>query len=94
VTARWLDHSPPDYREAAERNLADVRRADVLLLVGHAGRNGGLMVELGVALERGMRVIHVAAERGDCVFTHTPEVTYVRSITEALELLSRKLVAA
>ncbi|MDP9336206.1 MAG: hypothetical protein M3Q30_23240 [Actinomycetota bacterium] len=82
------------YDQIAARDLADVRRADVLILVGHTGRNGGCATELGIALERGLRVLHVAAERGDNVFTHVPGVEYHRTFNDALAALETRTAVA
>lgn len=92
-TSRWLDHHGGTPAEIAERDLVDVRRADTLVLIGHVGRNGGMATELGVAIERGIRIIHVAAERGENVFTHTGDVEYYRTFREALEVLAARKVA-
>jgi hypothetical protein len=87
VTSRWLNDTGGDYVAIAKRDLEDIRRASILILVSHVGRNGGCATELGVAIERGMTVYHCAAERGDLVFTHGPEVQWYRTFHEVLEAL-------
>jgi hypothetical protein len=92
VTARWVEEPSRSipFTDIATRDLKDVRRADVIMLIGHNGRNGGCMTEWGVALERGLRMIHVAAEPGENVFTHTPGVEYFRTYVEAIDALDRR----
>jgi hypothetical protein len=94
VTSRWLDDVGGSYADVAARDLHDLRAASVLLLVSHVGRNGGMATELGVAIEREMRIIHLAAERGDLVFTHIPAVEYAHRFADVLDLLARRTVAA
>lgn len=99
VTSTWIDGPGGESPEAiAERDIRDLRRANLLLICGHTGRNGGLMAELGIAIERDIKIIHIAAEREPAeVFLHLPSVTWVRSFNAALDMIDtprRKTAAA
>jgi len=61
ITSSWLGDSQEDSHDAASLDLADVDRADVLLLVNEQawaqGGTGGRHVEFGYALKGGKRVV-------------------------------------
>jgi hypothetical protein len=101
VTSRWVSASPVagdlnEHRKLwAKRDLADVRRADVLVrftddldrkTVPAKLATGSRMVEMGIALERKMRVVVVGGYQ--CIFDYLPEVIHLKNVVELRVYLS------
>ncbi len=94
-TARWPDIEGlvPDTPEHAAtfwtHDVADVRRADAVLLYAEAGEHlrGGL-VEAGVALGLGKQVVVVGGDHPDFgTWAHHPLVQRARDVEHALQLI-------
>lgn len=105
ITSRWLQqrksiipgtHTDVFRRNRAVEDLADVRRADVLVrftddlsepTVPSRLATGSRMFEMGVAYERKMRVFVVGGYQP--VFDYLPKVTHVRHLDELRVALNR-----
>ena len=91
IVSRWslpdADHVAPqglsrqatdsDRRRFALEDMADLRRADCLILLGESPRNnsrGGRLVEFGVAIAYGHRVM-ITCQR-ETVFQCLPEIEF------------------
>lgn len=75
VTARWLDMEHTDYGTEARfatMDVADVEKADLLLVLGGPGSRGGKHTELGIALAHRKPVIVIG--EAEQVFHHHPLV--------------------
>jgi nucleoside 2-deoxyribosyltransferase len=91
ITGRWIYRSGPNVenlesKEAeryAREDLSDVLRADTVILFSEAPRTptrGGRMVEFGVALGTGKRVICVGGKEN--VFSALPQVEHFASFAD------------
>lgn len=99
VTSRWLDEDKPlnthlgddtdeFYREAAEIDLEDLRKADTIVFFAedpHVGTpRGGRHVEFGYAIGLGKRLIVIGAHEN--IFHYLPAVQCFRNQEDFLEL--------
>lgn len=94
-TARWPDlvgkvdnDTPENCRLFWLHDVADIRRADVVLVMASEGQNlVGALVEAGVALGLGKHVIVVAVSDTKCYGTwqYHPLVSRVNTLEEALD---------
>jgi nucleoside 2-deoxyribosyltransferase len=101
VTSRWVYASPAagdlnEHRRLwAKRDLADVRKADVLVrfaddldrkTVPAKLATGSRMVEMGIALERKMKVVVIGGYQ--CIFDYLPKVIHLKNVVELKVYLS------
>lgn len=93
-TSTWIrngEDSEAQWRESAELDVADVRRAEALLFVGQPrgseNRGGGRWFEFGLAWGAGKRCLAVIDGGHESVFTHLPGVEVYDSTEDALMAL-------
>jgi hypothetical protein len=97
VSSRWLYDDPKaTHRIAAERDLADVARSHVVLLIepieAHGG--GGRYIEVGYALALGKSVLVIDPDAptdgsdGRAIFWSLPQVTVWPSLAATLPALA------
>lgn len=92
VTARWLteDEPPGSEQASAVKDLADVARADAVVLVtnpvGTKYSGGGRHVEFGYALALGKVCITVGEH--ETIFQYLPQVTVCSTIGAAVDYLA------
>mgnify|MGYP000969945027 CR=1 FL=1 len=98
-TSQWIDNGEESkgQQAAALMDLADVDRADILLMIAEPYRSmntgGGRYVEFGYAYAQGKRIIMV--QPGDVfetVFGALPRVTPVASMQDALAFIGNQKV--
>jgi nucleoside 2-deoxyribosyltransferase len=90
ITERWWDcESLPatdaDLGRYAQADMDGVLAADVLVLLNLA-KSEGKAVEQGIALQRGIPIIAIGADRTN-VFQHLPAYRWVNSLREAIEAI-------
>lgn len=90
VVSTWTTQEEREYTDAelqalAERDWAELRSADTLILCGFKVKSEGKAVEMGAALALGMRVILVGT--GLNIFCRLPQVEHVKTLGAAVALL-------
>lgn len=93
ITSRWLDGlaeiDAGSQANAAEMDITDVERADVLVLLtlpkGTLYKGGGRNVEFGYALGRGKLCVIIGDYEN--IFCHLRRVRVVSTVEAALEVL-------
>ena len=98
ITEPWWDHrdvngddsAVDELLQQAWKDIAGVKSADVFVLL-NLGMSEGKAVELGIALEAGVRVIAIGhrGEHSNNVFHYLPQVKWVETVTEALDWLEK-----
>ena len=100
VTSRWIDANPDNpydpitMREEAEKDVADVLRADAIVLFtdNFGDRPGrGKYVELGMAIGFEKRMLLVGHEHSGCVFYHLPQMEHYPAETTTDDLIKALL---
>lgn len=92
VTARWLwkDEPPGSEQASAIKDLADVARADAIVLltnlIGTMYSGGGRHVEFGYALALGKHCFTVGEY--ETIFQHLPQVTVCGTIDAVVKGLA------
>lgn len=92
VTARWLweDEPPGSEQASAVKDLADVARADAIVLltnpIGTKYSGGGRHVEFGYALALGKHCFTVGEH--ETIFQHLPQVMVCSSIIVVVDQLN------
>lgn len=84
------DQDPTDYIDALailEQNLADLRRADVVLALTREGEGRGVYTEIGRALERGIPVVWSLEKDGRAIDWADPGVFLAFTDEAAIETL-------
>ena len=90
ATTEKLDPTDVDVRKAILRtNLADLDRATIVVALLHEGTPRGALVEVGVALAKGMAVVWIQGPNGEGanIFDAHPYVTIVHSVADAVTLV-------
>lgn len=92
VTSQWIDGAEINKSRgaAATMDLADVDRADCLILMtlplGTMFKGGGRCVEFGYALAK--RKLTIIVGEAENIFCHLPQVLQFESIHEAIKYIS------
>lgn len=96
VTSTWLDEPPIDtsnpflMKVMGLNDWHDVKRAGMLVMFREwESTSGGMFVEMGIALERGMPIAGVGKPNTG-VYDHLPEVVWYDNLDELLEAISEK----
>jgi len=92
VTSQWILEDPYSLprSENAEQDLADIDRADILLMFidPFADKPGkGKWVEWGYAMGSGCKAMLIGSD-SSCVFCHHPSVIRATDINSAIDLLA------
>lgn len=85
VTSGWLDEVDDAPRAAALRDVADVARADAVLLLSAVTDGGkGMWVEAGIAIALGKKIfVYPTFETvRSCVFMHLDQVKFVQHLSD------------
>jgi nucleoside 2-deoxyribosyltransferase len=97
VTARWLweDEPPGSEQASAIKDLADVARADAVVLItnpiGTKYSGGGRHVEFGYALA--LDKLCIAVGEYETIFQYLPQVPVFSTIAEVVNYLNPKEAA-
>lgn len=89
VTSTWLNDYPVDYSEAraARTDLDDILNSNIFMMFMDAPMvqlsSGGRHVELGWALQGGLRCILIGEEK-ECIFHYLPQIEHYYTLEEFL----------
>jgi nucleoside 2-deoxyribosyltransferase len=90
VTSRWLNGSSKEDASTAERDVADIQKADAVILFAEAPRTAtrcGRMVEFGIGIA--LQKILIVIGGHENIFTHLDDVQHFADWKECFQALTR-----